>query len=87
VKAAIVDLARAAHEFMSGPQVPEHAVEIRVAPEAERRLLLDSMRRYDAIGRRMWRGWLGDGAVTDSEGLPAAVSGRRTRLAPAALEA
>jgi phenylacetic acid degradation operon negative regulatory protein len=72
----------AIRQLLLDPLLPEP-----IAPEAERRALLESMRRYDSLGRRVWRGWLGDGAAAASEGLPAGVSGRRTGLALAAVEA
>jgi phenylacetic acid degradation operon negative regulatory protein len=59
-----------------------------IAPEGERRALVECMRRYDALGRRVWRGWLGDaGAAAACEGLPAGVSARRGGPALAAAEA
>jgi phenylacetic acid degradation operon negative regulatory protein len=34
-----------------------------IAPVADRRALVAAMRRYDDLGRRCWRGWLGDAAA------------------------
>lgn len=43
-----------------------------IVPAAERRALVAAMRRYDALGRRVWRGWLGDETLRD---LPVGVRG------------
>lgn len=49
------------------PLLPEPIV-----PRAERRRLVASMRRYDRIGRELWKGWLGDEKLHD---LPVGVRG------------
>jgi phenylacetic acid degradation operon negative regulatory protein len=42
------------------PLLPE-----RIVPAAERRRLVAAMRRYDRLGREVWKGWLGDGKLCD----------------------
>lgn len=49
------------------PLLPEPIV-----PAAERRKLVAAMRRYDALGRRVWKNWLGDDTPRD---LPVGVRG------------
>ena len=49
------------------PLLPEPIV-----PGAERRRLVTAIRRYDRLGREMWKGWLGDEKLHD---LPVGVRG------------
>ncbi len=70
----------AIRQVLLDPLLPEP-----IAPEAERRALLESLRRYDAIGRRVWRGWLGPESAAEPGGIPAAVSGGRGSRAAAEL--
>ena len=50
------------------PLLPEPIV-----PAAARRALLESMKRYDALGRRAWAGWLGGEDKVPAD-LPAGVN-------------
>jgi phenylacetic acid degradation operon negative regulatory protein len=70
----------AIRQLLLDPLLPEP-----IAPEAERQALLEALRRYDALGRRAWRGWLGPGSGAEPAGVPAAVSGGRGARAPAEL--
>jgi phenylacetic acid degradation operon negative regulatory protein len=51
------------------PLLPEPIV-----PARERRVLIAAARRYDALGRRVWAGWLGE-AAEHAEASPAGVHG------------
>jgi phenylacetic acid degradation operon negative regulatory protein len=44
-----------------------------ICPQAERKALIASMRRYDRLGRRCWLGWLGEDSLP--ERIPADVHG------------
>lgn len=44
-----------------------------IVPGAERRRLIESMRRYDRLGREIWSGWLGEPRA-DTLPLPAGVA-------------
>lgn len=44
-----------------------------IVPSAERRRLIESMRRYDRLGRDIWSGWLGE-PHADTLPLPAGVA-------------
>jgi phenylacetic acid degradation operon negative regulatory protein len=58
----------ALRQLVLDPLLPEPIV----APD-ERRALLEVMRRYDALGRRAWAGWLGDERDEPAD-LPAGVN-------------
>ncbi len=47
------------------PLLPE-----ALLPEAPRRALAVRLRRYDRLGRRLWRGWLGEDALHGDHALP-----------------
>ncbi len=53
------------------PLLPEPIV-----PAGERRRLVETMKRYDRLGRRVWKGWLGSDAPAPRD-LPAGVRGPR----------
>jgi phenylacetic acid degradation operon negative regulatory protein len=57
-------------QLVLDPLLPEEIV-----PGKERQKLVASMRRYDAAGRRIWAGWLGE-AAPRSERSPAGVRGQ-----------
>jgi phenylacetic acid degradation operon negative regulatory protein len=57
----------AIRQIVFDPLLPEPIV-----PAGERRALVAAMRRYDALGRRVWRGWLGEETPHD---LPVGVRG------------
>jgi phenylacetic acid degradation operon negative regulatory protein len=57
----------AIRQIVFDPLLPEPIV-----PAAERRALVAAMRHYDALGRRVWWGWLGDETPRD---LPVGVHG------------
>ena len=59
----------AIRQLVLDPLLPEP-----IAPAAERRALVAAVRRYDALGRRVWAGWLGEDAARP-EGSPAGVRG------------
>ena len=44
-----------------------------IVPSAERHRLIESMRRYDRLGREIWSGWLGEPRA-DTLPLPAGVA-------------
>jgi phenylacetic acid degradation operon negative regulatory protein len=59
----------AIRQLVLDPLLPEPIV-----PRAERRQLLEALRRYDRLGRRIWAGWLGADA-DDPVQCPAGVRG------------
>jgi phenylacetic acid degradation operon negative regulatory protein len=59
----------AIRQIVLDPLLPEPIV-----PAAERRALVEAVRRYDRIGRRVWAGWLG-ADLPDSILAPAGVRG------------
>ncbi len=59
----------AIRQLVLDPLLPEPIV-----PRAERRQLLDALRRYDRLGRRIWAGWLGADAAEPTQ-CPAGVRG------------
>jgi phenylacetic acid degradation operon negative regulatory protein len=60
----------AIRQLVLDPLLPEPIV-----PARERRALVSAMRRYDALGRRIWTGWLGDDAKSRPDTSPAGVRG------------
>ncbi len=59
----------AIRQLVLDPLLPEPILDAR-----ERRALVDAMRSYDRLGRRMWSGWL-LGEATEPETCPAGVQG------------
>lgn len=57
----------AIRQLVLDPRLPE-----AIVPGEERRALVDAMRRYDALGRRIWSGWL-LGEAVEPESCPAGV--------------
>jgi phenylacetic acid degradation operon negative regulatory protein len=57
-------------QIVVDPLLPEEIV-----PGRDRRALVETMRRFDAAGRRAWAGWLGE-AAGETEPFPAGVRGQ-----------